>query len=310
MAFVVSAIGGTGTAILGAGLLSAGASIYTSSKAAEAQKQAALAAGQSQVQAAQAASAAYTALANQALGYAQPYRDLGAQGATELGNRLKDLTKTNYTLPTTPVAPTLKEAPDGNFTQADLEATPGYQFTKQQGLKAVQNSAAARGLGVSGAALKGAATFATGLSDQTYNTRFQQQQDAYKTYLTEKAAQFGMSVEQYQAELAKIQAQQSLNTDAYNKLKGVVDTGTVASGQAADIAKGIGQVQAQAQTNIGQAQAGAVTGAAQATAAGLNTAGGAVNNAANNIAGYLAYKDIYGNNQNTNNPSPKFFGLG
>lgn len=49
-----------------------------------------------------------------------------------------------------------------------LEALPGYQFTRTQGLKAVQNSAAARGLGVSGAALKGAATYATGLADSTF----------------------------------------------------------------------------------------------------------------------------------------------
>lgn len=287
MAWVAAAIGGSA-------LVGAGVSLYTSSKAAEAQKQAALAAGQSQVQAQQAAIAAYNQLAQQALGYGQPYRDLGSKGATELGSRLSDLTKTNYTLPTAPTAPTLKEAPSGNFTQADLEATPGYQFTLAQGLKATQNSAAARGLGVSGAALKGAATFATGLSDQTYNTRFGQQQQAYNTYLQQQAQQFGMSVEQYQAELAKIQQQQSINTDAYNKLKGVVDTGTAASGQAADIAKGMGQVAAQGQVNIGQAQAGAATGAAAATAAGLNTAGGAINQATNNIGGYLAYKSIYG----------------
>jgi hypothetical protein len=52
--------------------------------------------------------------------------------------------------------------------EAKLQGMPGYQFTRYQGLKAVQNSAAARGLGVSGAALKGAAGFATGLADQTY----------------------------------------------------------------------------------------------------------------------------------------------
>lgn len=53
-----------------------------------------------------------------------------------------------------------------------LESLPGYQFTKTQGLKAVQNSASARGLGVSGAAQKGAAQFATGLADQTYGEQF------------------------------------------------------------------------------------------------------------------------------------------
>lgn len=56
-------------------------------------------------------------------------------------------------------------------TRAAMEALPGYQFALGQGLKSVQNSAAARGLGVSGAALKGAATYATGLADQTYGNQ-------------------------------------------------------------------------------------------------------------------------------------------
>lgn len=55
-----------------------------------------------------------------------------------------------------------------NAIQASLESLPGYQFARTQGLKATQNAASARGLGVSGAALKGAAKFATGLADQTY----------------------------------------------------------------------------------------------------------------------------------------------
>jgi len=63
-------------------------------------------------------------------------------------------------------------------TQAMLEGTPGYQFTRTQGLKATQAAAAARGLGVSGAALKGAATYATGLADQTFEERYN---DALKT---------------------------------------------------------------------------------------------------------------------------------
>lgn len=57
-------------------------------------------------------------------------------------------------------------------TQAQLEATPGYQFARTQGLKAVNNAASARGLGISGAALKGAASYATGLADNTYQNQF------------------------------------------------------------------------------------------------------------------------------------------
>lgn len=59
------------------------------------------------------------------------------------------------------------------FAPGDLTQTPGYQFTLDQGLKGVQNSYAARGLGSSGAALKGAARYATGLADATYNQQLE-----------------------------------------------------------------------------------------------------------------------------------------
>lgn len=71
----------------------------------------------------------------------------------------------------------------GTMTQAQLEATPGYQFALDQGLKSTQSAAAAKGLGVSGAALKGAASFATGLASNTYQNIFNQQQQRYKDVL-------------------------------------------------------------------------------------------------------------------------------
>ena len=49
-----------------------------------------------------------------------------------------------------------------------LQQTPGYQFTLSQGLKAAANSAAARGLGVSGAAFRGAENTAAQLANATY----------------------------------------------------------------------------------------------------------------------------------------------
>lgn len=67
------------------------------------------------------------------------------------------------------------------FGAQDLANTPGYQFALQQGLKAGQNSAAARGLGLSGAQLKGAQQYATGLADQTYGDQYQRALDAYNT---------------------------------------------------------------------------------------------------------------------------------
>lgn len=58
----------------------------------------------------------------------------------------------------------------GDSTSAlkTLQQTPGYQFTLSQGLKAAANSAAARGLGVSGAAFKGAENYGAQLANQTY----------------------------------------------------------------------------------------------------------------------------------------------
>lgn len=58
-----------------------------------------------------------------------------------------------------------------NPTQAELEKTPGYQFNLAQGLNAVQNSNAAKGLGLSGAGIRGAARYATGLADNTLKTQ-------------------------------------------------------------------------------------------------------------------------------------------
>src|ERR1019366_955405 len=51
-----------------------------------------------------------------------------------------------------------------------LENTPGYHFALTQGLESTQNSAAARGLGTPGAALKGAANYAEGVAQNTYQT--------------------------------------------------------------------------------------------------------------------------------------------
>jgi hypothetical protein len=63
----------------------------------------------------------------------------------------------------------------GTSTLADLQALPGYQQALATGLGATQASASARGLGISGTSLKGAANFATGLAGQQYQQLYQQQ---------------------------------------------------------------------------------------------------------------------------------------
>lgn len=115
----------------------------------------------------------------------QPYIQSGNQSTSAL-NTLLGLGGTN------PLSSPLLQAPQqpGGLTQAQLTQTPGYQFNLSQGLESVQNAAAARGLGVSGAALKGAASYATGLADNTYQNQFNNQQTLYQNQVTNQTNQF------------------------------------------------------------------------------------------------------------------------
>lgn len=59
----------------------------------------------------------------------------------------------------------------GTNPLATLENTPGYQWSLQQGLQGVENSAASRGMQLSGATLKDLNNYAQGAAQQTYNTQ-------------------------------------------------------------------------------------------------------------------------------------------
>ena len=58
------------------------------------------------------------------------------------------------------------------FGVDDFEADPGYLFRQQEGNKAIENSAAARGMQLSGANLKGLQRFNSGLASQEYGAAF------------------------------------------------------------------------------------------------------------------------------------------
>lgn len=131
------------TAILGGGALSAASTAYAANQASSAQQSAA---GQ--------AEALQEQMFNETSRFLSPYRSLGSYAASQYQNALPGL-----------IAPI-------NMDEQTLQNTPGYQFQLTQGLKAVQNSAAARGLGESGAALKGASAFTTGLADSTWQQQF------------------------------------------------------------------------------------------------------------------------------------------
>lgn len=135
-----SGLGTLGAVQIGSSLLGAGSQAYGAQQAANAQTNAANRAIQNQQQ--------MFGVAQQNL---QPFINTGSGAASQLASLQ------GY-------------GPAGaNGMMQTLQSLPGYQFTNYQGLKSVQNGATARGLGVSGAAQKGAANYATNLANTYYN---------------------------------------------------------------------------------------------------------------------------------------------
>ncbi len=68
---------------------------------------------------------------------------------------------------------------DSSGIQKTLEGLPGYQFTRDQGIKSLTNQLSASGLGgTSGAYAKGIARYVTGLADTTYGEQLNRLQTA------------------------------------------------------------------------------------------------------------------------------------
>lgn len=173
-----------------------------------------------------------------------PYRTAGEQGTNMLMSRLSDLTA--------PIS----------FDQQTLQNLPGYQFALQQGLKSTQSGAAARGLGKSGAAVKGATNFATGTANQYYG-------------------------DYYNRELAQ-------RNQAYNQLMGTAQLGANAAAQT-------GQYGTQTAQQIGSntigganALAAGLTGAGNALTTGANSYAGY--NLAQQQLGNNTYQNMWARN--------------
>ena len=132
-------------------------------------------------------------------------------------------------------------------TMEQLEATPGYQFARNQGLGAMTNSAAAKGLGMSGNLVRGLGEYATGFASQTFN-------DQLNNYLKQ-------------------------NQSAFNMLSG---TGQIGANAASALLSGTNQFNNSMLTGaqgVGNSLAGGIMGAANARAQGTNALFNGIGNA-------------------------------
>lgn len=136
-------------AIAGAAVVGAGASIIAGNKAAKAQKNAAT----------QQAQSAAAQIAEEQRQYDQTREDYAPY--RETGYKALDTLSSLYGV-----------NPDGSTIDptAALKATPGYQFTLDQGLKAIDRGNAARGVLNSGGADKARLRYAEGIASSTYDS--------------------------------------------------------------------------------------------------------------------------------------------
>jgi hypothetical protein len=233
----------------GASVVSAGIGAYSSSKAAG--------------QAAKGANAA-AALQEKQYGITRgdlaPYNKAGQAAA----DQLQGLNESGFTTGQPNYLQMSQDAMPGTMTQSELEKTPGYRFNLRTGLQSTQSAAAARGLGVSGAAMRGAATFATGLSDSTYQQQFSNAQTRSQDFINLNTGQ------------------QANAQNLYTRLSGTAGVGENAAAQTG-----------QAGTYSSAAGSNYLNQAGQATAAGTmgvnNSVSGTVNSG---ISNYLQYSGM------------------
>lgn len=188
----------------------------------------------------------------------KPYMDLGASYINPLKQALSN-----------PMLTQQFNAP----TEQQAQSTPGYQFTLNQGLKSVQNSAAARGLGVSGAALKGAASYTTGLADSTYNDVFNRALQTFNTNYSSAANNVNRLTNIVGSGQNAAATNGSLGAQAVGNIGNTLTSGANASaagtiGSANALASGLGSISNGVTTygllanNAGNATPAANTGAA------------------------------------------------
>lgn len=133
------------------------------------------------------------------------------------------------------------------FSMSDFEADPGYAFRMKEGLAGVESGAAARGGLLSGAAQKALQKYGQGLASQEYG-------NAYNRFTADQ-------------------------TNQYNRLAGLVNTGQGATNQASNAAANFGQQAGANAIGAGNAIASGQIGQANALVGGIN---GAYNNIQNN----------------------------
>lgn len=161
------------------------------------------------------------------------------------------------------------------ITQQSIEATPGWSAINSLGQQGVTNSAAARGLANSGAALKGAANYASTMADQTY-------QNLYNNQLNTTQGLLGTA----SGYLSTNDANQGNINNTWNRENALLGYGANAAGSSATNATNTASLSAQAALGgVGASMAG-TTAMGNSLTNGLTSLGNQAGGYASNYQNY------------------------
>jgi hypothetical protein len=139
---------------------------------------------------------------------------------------------------------------------SNFETAPGYQFRLAEGQKGVENSAAARGMQLSGSSLKAVNRFNQDFASNEYGNWFNQS----NTDRNFVAGQGDAAYNRFNTN----------NTQRYNRLAGIVGTGQTATNQVNTAGANYANNAGQNMIGAGNAQAAGIVGGANALSSGMS----------------------------------------
>lgn len=120
------------------------------------------------------------------------------------------------------------------FSEADMQADPGYRFRLREGTKAISRRAAAMGMSGSGATLKALQRYGQELGAEEFTAARGRALQDYGVGADEYNRAYARAVDDYGRRFADHRYQQSVRDSNYNRLAGIAGVGqtTVAQGNA------------------------------------------------------------------------------
>lgn len=249
MSAIVAAVAGVGAAVVGG---------IAADRAGKRQAQAAGQAADAQVQANRENIEFQQYMFQQSRADQAPWREVGARAIQNM----------EWAFNQGHFNPGYFEAPEFSFTQQDFEADPGYQFRQQEGVNALDASAASRGLLLSGAQQKALQRFGQGLASQEYS-------DAFNRALATHQTQFGDALDAFNTNAAA-------NQNRFNQMASMAQVGQAANQATQQARSQMAQQVGQSTINTGNAIAQGAINAGNASASAYQNMAGAAQGGINN----------------------------